>query len=288
VEDQRSGHEQRGIGIRIVDGVERPLDLRHVPRGLHKAPERADGDRMLVHPEVVDLDLPDRPLLGVEVERAHPESAAGDEDHALWRPGHKSLLITAAAEAPRRRRAARDRRCRFHLCGRLRRGGADARSGRRLLHKVASSEFRGGSLQRTVQRPVRLRSTARTNPRRRSGQGRRLELSTPPEVCATASTRRRRVLTPMVPAAERLHPWSSSEHRACPLPCDSTPRYRAAAVAPGQEARGRPADRHPAPTRAQQPRDYLDLPPRHRQRRNHRRRPRPASADGPVSASLRL
>jgi hypothetical protein len=36
-----------------------------------------------------------------------------------------------------------------------------------------------------------------------------------------------------------------------------------------------------APTRPQQPRHHLDLPPRHRQRRDHRHRPRAPSADDP-------
>src|SRR5438034_11374976 len=43
---------------------------------------------------------------------------------------------------------------------------------------------------------------------------------------------------------------------------------------------GRPTDRHPAPARPQQPRHHLaDLPPRRRQRRDHRHRPFPAGAD---------
>ena len=44
--------------------------------------------------------------------------------------------------------------------------------------------------------------------------------------------------------------------------------------------RGRPADRHPTPARTHQPRHHLDLPPRHRQRRDHRHRPRPPPASG--------
>ena len=53
--------------------------------------------------------------------------------------------------------------------------------------------------------------------------------------------------------------------------------------------RGRAADRHPAPARPQQPRHHLDLPPRHRQRRDHRHRPRPPRTDDPRQhSSLRL
>jgi hypothetical protein len=43
--------------------------------------------------------------------------------------------------------------------------------------------------------------------------------------------------------------------------------------------RKRAADRHPTPTRAHRPRRHLDLPARHRQRRDHRRRPRPPRTD---------
>jgi hypothetical protein len=46
-------------------------------------------------------------------------------------------------------------------------------------------------------------------------------------------------------------------------------------------ARGRPADRHPTPTRTHQPRDHLDLPAGHRQRRDHRHRPRPPRPGDP-------
>jgi site-specific recombinase XerD len=47
---------------------------------------------------------------------------------------------------------------------------------------------------------------------------------------------------------------------------------------------GVPADRHPAPARAQQPRDHFGLSAGHRQRRNHRNRPRPPRPMIPVSA----
>jgi hypothetical protein len=48
--------------------------------------------------------------------------------------------------------------------------------------------------------------------------------------------------------------------------------------------RRRAADRHPAPTRTQQPRDHLGLSTGHRQRRNHRNGPRPSCSDDPRSA----
>ena len=45
--------------------------------------------------------------------------------------------------------------------------------------------------------------------------------------------------------------------------------------------RGRAADRHLTPTRPHQPRHHLDLPPRHRQHRDHRYRARPPRPDDP-------
>jgi Phage integrase family len=45
--------------------------------------------------------------------------------------------------------------------------------------------------------------------------------------------------------------------------------------------RRRTARRHPAPARPQQPRHHLDLPPRHRQRRDHQHGPRPPRTDDP-------
>jgi hypothetical protein len=44
--------------------------------------------------------------------------------------------------------------------------------------------------------------------------------------------------------------------------------------------RGRPADRHPTAARTYQPRHHVDLPPGHRQHRDHRHRPRPPRPDG--------
>jgi hypothetical protein len=44
--------------------------------------------------------------------------------------------------------------------------------------------------------------------------------------------------------------------------------------------RRRPAHRHPTPARPHQPRHHLDLPPGHRQRRDHRHRPRPPGTGG--------
>jgi hypothetical protein len=38
---------------------------------------------VLVDPQVVDLDLADRPFLRVELVRSHPEAPAGQWDHAV-------------------------------------------------------------------------------------------------------------------------------------------------------------------------------------------------------------
>ena len=76
-------------------------------------------------------------------------------------------------------------------------------------------------------------------------------------------------------------------HRAAPR---RAPGRRAATLRPAPTAsrarrrdgpRGRAVDRHPTPARPHQPRHHLDLPPGHRQHRDHRHRPRPPRADGP-------
>jgi hypothetical protein len=73
-------------------------------------------------------------------------------------------------------------------------------------------------------------------------------------------------------AAHRRRGRSAASFRATSAP--SRPRRR-------NGPRRRPVDRHPASTRTQQPRHHLRLPPGHRQRRNHRDRPRPTRADDP-------
>ena len=68
-----------------------------------------------------------------------------------------------------------------------------------------------------------------------------------------------------------------SSRSAAPLratPARSRPRRR-------DGARRRSSDRHPAPTRAQQPRHHQRLSARHRQRRDHRDRARPTRTDDP-------
>lgn len=54
----------------------------------------------------------------------------------------------------------------------------------------------------------------------------------------------------------------------------ASPRTSSATSTPSRWRARRAADRHPTAARAHQPRCHLDLPPRHRQRRDHRRRPR--------------
>jgi hypothetical protein len=74
------------------------------------------------------------------------------------------------------------------------------------------------------------------------------------------------------PAAHGGRSRSAAPLRAAPAP--TRPRRR-------DGSRGRTADRHPAPTRTQRPRHHIRLPTRHRQRRDHRHRARPTSADDP-------
>ena len=72
-------------------------------------------------------------------------------------------------------------------------------------------------------------------------------------------------------------PGSRSGRRAAPLraaPAPARPCRRA-------RARRRAARDHPAPARAQQPRQHVGLPARHRQLRDHRDRPRSPRPDDP-------
>jgi integrase len=58
-------------------------------------------------------------------------------------------------------------------------------------------------------------------------------------------------------------------------------RTSSATPTPSKWPRRRAATRHPTATRTHQPRHHLDLPTRHRQRRDHRHRPRPTPSHGP-------
>ena len=95
------------------------------------------------------------------------------------------------------------------------------------------------------------------------------------------------VAPPSMAGPTRGRPWSSAAAR-------SEMRHAAAGVrrrfdaAPASPracrrdgARRRFPDRHPAATRPQQPRRLVGLPPRQRQRRDHRHRPRAPCANGP-------
>ena len=104
----------------------------------------------------------------------------------------------------------------------------------------------------------------------------RVELPVGPLFCVVTGATRGRPWTRPPPraraAAHRPRRRSAATLRAAP----AAPRPRRR-----DGARGRAADRHPTPARAHQPRHHLDLPARHRQRRDHRHRPRPPRPDGP-------
>src|ERR1700743_2202772 len=72
-EDQRARDEQIGIDARVVPGDRRLLGGGLMARRADEPPELRDGDRPLVDPEVVDRDVTDRGLFGIEPARAHPE-----------------------------------------------------------------------------------------------------------------------------------------------------------------------------------------------------------------------
>jgi integrase len=109
----------------------------------------------------------------------------------------------------------------------------------------------------------------------------RRELPVGPLLCAINGATRGRHWSPAAARAElrrtRRCGTSAAPVRTAPAP--SRPRRR-------DGPRRRAADRHPAPTRTQQPRHHVRVPPGHRQRRDHRDRARAPMI--PVSVSLRL
>ena len=121
------------------------------------------------------------------------------------------------------------------------------------------------------------------------GRHGRMGLGTAPAVARAAARapgrsaavrhQRRDARTPLVAcrgtrraAAHRRRGRSAAPLRAAPAP--PRPRRR-------DGPRRRAADRHPTPTRPQQPRHHLRLPAGHRQRRDHRDRARPTRTDDP-------
>ena len=95
--------------------------------------------------------------------------------------------------------------------------------------------------------------------------------------CCASSTARRATLLVTGRGTSRTAPHRRRGGSAAPLraaPAPSRPRRR-------DGTRGRAADRHPAPTPAQQPRHHVRVPAGHRQRRDHRDRPFPPRTNDP-------
>ena len=82
-EDERPGDEQLGVGVGVVLRVERPLGDGDVAGLADEAAELRCRDGVLVHPEAVDRDLADRPLLGIEVLGAHQERPGREPGHSV-------------------------------------------------------------------------------------------------------------------------------------------------------------------------------------------------------------
>ena len=82
-EHEGTGHDERRVGVGIVGRVGLALGHGHVARGLDEAVKLANGHGVPVHPEPVQSHPMDRPLLGVELLRAHEERAPGNPDRLL-------------------------------------------------------------------------------------------------------------------------------------------------------------------------------------------------------------
>jgi hypothetical protein len=77
MEHGRSGHQQRGIGVRVVLGFRRALGEGDIAGLLGEAGVLGDRNRSAIDRETIDLDLTDRALLGVEADRAYRNLPAG-------------------------------------------------------------------------------------------------------------------------------------------------------------------------------------------------------------------
>jgi hypothetical protein len=99
-----------------------------------------------------------------------------------------------------------------------------------------------------------------------------------PSVRCRASPPARRAAAPgqRAPRARKLR--HAAARAGCPPPLRAAPASPRARRRDGP--RERPSDRYPAPARAHEPWDHLDLHAGHRQHRDHRHRPRRATPDG--------
>ena len=209
---------------------------------------------------------------------------AGDDAGLQLRP-------TPAQQGPPLSRRSADRRGdrRRHAPGRHHAARlADARPDRRALARRVAHPRSARAHRGRPRRPPRrsARPPRQGRPPREvgmdywawnnstNGSTVRVELPVGPLVCILTGATRGRAWSgrrPRTTAPDHGARGRPATIRAAPAP--PRPRRR-------DGARGCPADRHPTPTRPHQPRHHLDLPPGHRQRRDHRHRPRPPGTSG--------
>jgi hypothetical protein len=104
----------------------------------------------------------------------------------------------------------------------------------------------------------------------------RRQLPIGPLFCVINGATRGRHWSPAAARAELRRTAAAAGGASTPRAAPAPPRSRRR-----DGPRRRTADRDPAPTRTQQPRDHVRLPSRHRQRRDHRYGARPTRADDP-------
>ena len=155
------------------------------------------------------------------------------------------------------------------------------RAGLRIHEALALTEAdldarRGRCSSAAARAAAAARSAWTTGPGNSSRRGSRRASSCPSGRCSASSPGRRAA---GLVGRRRAHNCATPRARRRP----ATLRAAPAAPRPRRRdgARGRAADRHPTPARPHQPRHHVDLPAGHRQRRDHRHRPRPPRADGP-------
>ena len=97
-EHQRARVQQVRVRPGILRRVERPLGDGHVPGRGHEPAELRDRDRVVIHPEAIDLDAARRAFLRVEVLRAHQELAARHPGHI---PHSRAIMASASRSRSR-------------------------------------------------------------------------------------------------------------------------------------------------------------------------------------------
>ena len=104
LEHERAGHEQRGVGVWEVRELRRALGHGDMAGRVHEAAKLRDRDGVLVDPEALDLQTPNRRLLRVEVSEPIKNDPAGIRAMAV---GAFAVAVMSSGHRPRGSRSPR-------------------------------------------------------------------------------------------------------------------------------------------------------------------------------------